>query len=898
MAKRTAALRILFGADTKQFDAALKQSVRKMQRTAKDLQTVGKSLSKNLTAPLLGIAAISTKTAVDFEFAMAKVQAVSGFTAAEMQRLEKQAENLGATTSRTQDEVAGLQLELAKLGKTADEIEAMTESVLSLSIAFDQDLAESARVIGATLNQFDLSAEESGRVADNMAVLFGTSALDLEKFDAAMRTVGPTANAMGLSVEEAGAAMALLVNSGVDASTVGTALTKSLTTLAKKGFEGKDALAALTSQNLSVAEAFEIFGDRAGKIVPILAESSDELQRYITLQEDGEGAALKARKTLEATAKGGFDKLRSALSAAATQIGKKFLPMVNRIVDGLTELISGFAALDTGVIASVVSIGGLVASIGPLIFIAGQMVFAYSQLTIAINSNTASQLKNIAALATNPYVLLGAAIATLAYGFYKWSTQLNATEQAQQKLLETQDKIDNQYADEAANLEVLVRQYKDSSDNLEKRRSLLDRIAKLAPEVAEGLDAETTSYDDLRTATDKYLKSLRQEIALKVYKDQLTEAIAEQTRLEQQAVKNGDKRVRAELEVEAAQQAYNDAVANGSALDEVRAKTALINAQARLADGQALYDQEQETNTALEAQKAIVDQLEQAYKDLTVSLNEVPDETDDGNGAAGKAKSINETAEARGKDLKAIEALSGELDTYLLKQLREVKQQDDLAAAIKRVEAARKGERGGIVTEGRVSINIPEDTLTLGQRLERVFTSLPEIASNTFRDIAAQAESIGNIIGNAFESAFASAAEGTETLGDALKRTGREALGIILAEVVGLAIKNAFQTASASGPGALVLGPALAGAAAGAAKSLFSSSVPAFAQGGMVTGPTLSLLGDNRSGKEAVIPFERMGEFLGKFGGGQQSVNVHGRVDGRDLILVQERGARNQTRYR
>ena len=894
MAKRTAALRILFGADTKQFDAALKQSVRKMQRTAKDLQTVGKSLSKNLTAPLLGIAAISTKTAVDFEFAMAKVQAVSGFTAVEMQRLEKQAENLGATTSRTQDEVAGLQLELAKLGKTADEIEAMTESVLSLSIAFDQDLANTARVVGATLNQFGLDANEAGRVADNMAILFGTSALDLEKFDAAMRTVGPTANAMGLSVEDAGAAMALLVNSGVEASTVGTALTKSLTTLAKKGYTGKDALEALTTQNFSVAEAFEIFGDRAGKIIPILAESSDELAEYIRKQEEGAGASLKARKVLEDTAKGGFDKLRSALSAAATQIGKKFLPIVNRVVDGLTELISQFASLDAGVIASVVSIGGLVASIGPLIFIAGQMAFAYSQLTLAINANTTSQLKNIAALATNPYVLLGAAIATLAYGFYKWSTQLNATEQAQQKLLDTQDKIDNQYADEAANLEVLVRQYKNSSDNLEKRRSLLDRIAKIAPDVVEGLDAEKSSYDDLRTATDNYLKSLRKEIALKVYKDQLTEAIAEQTRLEQQAAKNGDKRARAELEVEAAQQAYNDAVENGTALDVTRAKFVLNDASARLAAGQALYRQENETNEALEAQKVIVDQLEQAYTELAISLENLPTE-DDGED---NAKAIKETADARGEDLQAINRLSGALDPYGVQQLAEIQRQKDLAKAIKQVKDARGGERP-TPARSATTIPLPETPdLTIGQQLENVFTNLPEIAGDTFRDIAAQAESVGNIIGNAFESAFVSAAQGTETLGEAIRRTGREALGIILSEVVGLAIKNAFQTAGATGPAAAVVGPALAGIAAGAAKALFSSTVPAFAQGGMVTGPTLSLLGDNRSGKEAVIPFERMGEFLGKFGGGQQSVNVHGRVDGRDLILVQERGLRNQTRYR
>lgn len=43
--------------------------------------------------------------------------------------------------------------------------------------------------------------------------------------------------------------------------------------------------------------------------------------------------------------------------------------------------------------------------------------------------------------------------------------------------------------------------------------------------------------------------------------------------------------------------------------------------------------------------------------------------------------------------------------------------------------------------------------------------------------------------------------------------------------------------------------------------------IPMFAEGGMVTGPTLAMVGDNPSGKEAIIPFEKMGQFMGMAGG-------------------------------
>lgn len=900
MAKRTAALRILFGADTKQFDKALSASVRKMQRTAQDLQQVGKNLSKNLSAPLLGIAGIAIKTAADFEFAMAKVQAVSGFTASEMQNLTAQAQALGASTSKTQDDVARLQLELAKLGKTAPEIEAMTESVLSLSIAFDQELGETARVVGATLNQFGLDAEDAGRVADNMAILFGNSALDLEKFDAAMRTVGPTASALGLSVEQAGAAIGILVNAGVDASTAGTALTKSFTTLAKEGFSGAEALKAITSGNLSVAQAFEIFGDRAGKIIPVLQGTTNELDNLVQKQLEGEGAAIVARKVLEATAKGGLDKLKSAASAAATQLGQKLLPAFNKVVEFATRVLTAFSELDGGTIALITSIGSMVAAIGPTVFIAGQMVFAMSQLKLALNSATIAQLRNNLAVLANPYVIAGAAVVALIAILYKLSTRTNDLTAAQQKLQDIRGDIDDQYADESSKLLVLTRQYEKSSDNLEKRKTLLERIRQIAPEVAEGLDAEKSGYDDLKKATDAYLKSLREEIALKVYKDELTTAIAEQVKLEQQSTKNADARAKAELELEAAQDAYNKAVESGNILEEIGAKIALNNASAALADGQSLYRQQQETNTALETQNQIVADLEQAYADLADSIGDSMNVNTDPNAAGGDGgeTTIFETEQPK-KMEKAVNSLNAALTKYNNALKEAARTQKSMADTVNEMTANIIAGKEPVRSYSTAVSDMAATTdLTIGQQLSRVFSNLAEIGIDTFQNMKQSAAEFGQVVGQGLGQAFMTAKQSNESLGEAFKRTGKEAIGSILAEVVAMAIRNAFAAAGASGPLALFLAPALAGAAAGAAKSLFTSAIPAFAQGGMVTGPTLSLLGDNKSGMEAVIPFERMGEFLGKYGGGNQNVNVHGRVDGRDLVLVQERGLRNQTRYR
>jgi hypothetical protein len=73
---------------------------------------------------------------------------------------------------------------------------------------------------------------------------------------------------------------------------------------------------------------------------------------------------------------------------------------------------------------------------------------------------------------------------------------------------------------------------------------------------------------------------------------------------------------------------------------------------------------------------------------------------------------------------------------------------------------------------------------------------------------------------------------------------------------------------------------------------------PEMARGGMVTGLANVIVGDNPSGKEAIIPFERMGEFLSMVGhtGGKQEVVVSGVLRGEDIFISSERYINNQNR--
>jgi hypothetical protein len=137
------------------------------------------------------------------------------------------------------------------------------------------------------------------------------------------------------------------------------------------------------------------------------------------------------------------------------------------------------------------------------------------------------------------------------------------------------------------------------------------------------------------------------------------------------------------------------------------------------------------------------------------------------------------------------------------------------------------------------------------------------------------------------------------TLADLAVQVGEIAIG------VGISIKGIRKSLETLNPAvALIAGIALVALGTYAKTALQSAgggSVPAFAQGGLTTGPMLAMVGDNQSGKEAIIPFERMGEFLQMAGAGQSNANVTvtGKLQGRDLVISNERTTfnRNRTKY-
>ena len=345
----------------------LKGQYKDLERRTKGLEgsTKGASGSMAGMAAKLGLTTIAlygvsraisgaVRVGKEFEKNMSNVAAISGAAGTELAALEQNAKNLGSTTVFTASQVAGLQVEFAKLGFSSKEIQGVTKDTLALASATGADLSVSAAVAGQTLRAFGLDVSETGTVTDAMAASFSSSALDMDKFSNSMQYVAPIAKQVGFSVQETTAILGTLANAGISGSMAGTSLRKILLELGnenskltkKIGFSVKSsddlqrALSKLSAEGVGTAEMKELVGQRAISAFNILLEGTETTKELTTALNDSGGAAQEMADIQLDNLEGKMTLLNSAMEGLGIVISE-------RLNDGLVDITESFTSLAT-----------------------------------------------------------------------------------------------------------------------------------------------------------------------------------------------------------------------------------------------------------------------------------------------------------------------------------------------------------------------------------------------------------------------------------------------------------------------------------------------------------------------------------------------------------------------
>ena len=270
------------------------------------------------------------------------------------------------------------------------------------------------------------------------------------------------------------------------------------------------------------------------------------------------------------------------------------------------------------------------------------------------------------------------------------------------------------------------------------------------------------------------------------------------------------------------------------------------------------------------------------------------------------AISLKEKSDAAAAAAKAQADLKKTLERAVTPTKKLKTETDNLANSLKKVRSIASGgdtgEAGLTSADGVKPItidfeinapNIDEINSGLKNTLQRLQQTTNQVAEEIEFDFANMAIGISDALGNALvtgENVFAAIGSVIlNTIGTLLQQMGTAA---VLASKLSLTFAVPIVGAAAG----------LAAIGLGAAMKAFAGqiqNVKKFANGGIVSAPTLGLMGEYtgaRSNPEVIAPLDKLKGMLGQQGG--QNINVGGefRIQGQDLVVALQRAEKNRSR--
>ena len=351
-------------------------SIRKLGMMNRRLKSINQSMMNfGKQAAVAGAAvgaasAVVVRAGMGFEQAITNVGAVGLKTRAEIKPLEDLALKLGKTTEFTATQAANGMEVLARAGFTATQIMQATPAVLSAASASGLEIAEVAGHVSDALKGMGLAMNQSGRVADVLALASARTNSTIGTLGESIANVASTARDFNIPFEEVVASVAGLQDIGLQASVAGSAFNTMLTKMSapsesikkqmrRLGVSFKDAqgnmkplgevLNQLTIASKKVGGNFDkvsfladLVGLRGQKAASNLARlfETGKLQELTKELNNARGSAEKMAKIRLDTTEGSFKLLGSAIDGVQQALFGLRSGQIKEAIDNITAFIS------------------------------------------------------------------------------------------------------------------------------------------------------------------------------------------------------------------------------------------------------------------------------------------------------------------------------------------------------------------------------------------------------------------------------------------------------------------------------------------------------------------------------------------------------------------------------
>lgn len=414
MALKVGELFASFDLDASGMTGTIRTIETQLEGIGADMIRAGSTLSSMVTDPLKGIGKSILSAGMDFTSQMSRVEAISGASAAEMEKLNAEALKMGSTTQFTATE-AGQALEyMAMAGwKTSAMINGL-EPIMNLAATSGENLADVSDIVTDAMTAFGLEAkkENIARFSDVLAQAASNSNTNVGLMGETFKYVAPVAGALGYNIEDAAIAIGLMANAGIKGSQSGTALRALLTRLSKPTKEVKTAMkelglsmttstgemkplrqlmtemrgkfSGLTEQEKALYAATLAGQEGMSGLLAIVSASDKDFNKLAASIDNCEGATGRMAATVLANAKGDWTLFQSAVEGAYVALFTLNEQAIRKTIQSMTGLVDKFNALDGPMKQVILKMGILAAAIGPVLMYGGKALMLAGKIAPTI----------------------------------------------------------------------------------------------------------------------------------------------------------------------------------------------------------------------------------------------------------------------------------------------------------------------------------------------------------------------------------------------------------------------------------------------------------------------------------------------------------------------------------
>lgn len=540
--KSVGLLNIVFGADLRGFDRAMKKAQKNLKKFGSSMKRTGANLTRNLTMPIIAVGAASAKMALDFDKSMTKINTLVGVSAEEVEKLKKQVLELSGKTATAPNELAEGLYFLTSAGLSGtDAMEALEQVSKGVASGLGES-ADLANVAAAAQNAYGKETLSASKALDIFGGMVKTGMFDASELSQVLGTQLGLAASLGISFEEVGAMISTYTKTTGDANAATTGLSGVMMSfakitpkqaaalddvglsaksvkemLSKKGLQGTllEMQKRFKANNIPLSEFFS----KSQSLKAVLGVLGNQTETYTEILDDLGDSVGFVDNAFEKTSQTSSFKMEQALNSlkvAATQLGQELFPVVDAIAKKIKSLTDWFSSLDDSQKKNFVTWGLILAAIGPVLSIIGQMSTGMSALIPIMT-------KLGAVMIANPYLALAAGITAIVVAVRSAIKSNKKYADSMAGIKDANSTAEKSIMGQRLEVERLTKQLKDENTTLADKEEALKELNKIAPEYYGRINAAKLDVEKLDTATQNYISTLREEARTIAMKDKLVE---------------------------------------------------------------------------------------------------------------------------------------------------------------------------------------------------------------------------------------------------------------------------------------------------------------------------------------------------------------------------------------